>query len=134
MGSSLNSFSLGRLIGEEERLCRLVDGASFFGVLTSSVFIVSPPRRLMECTSFSSRTVPFRLTFFGFEAKDIVGTDRTDCDLAIEHIKTNPHIDKLPMDLQVSRADVDFSTSARDQGDEVQAFQSKEPGVKYDKI
>lgn len=40
-----------RLIGEEEWFCRLVDGAfceACFGVLISSVFMISSPRRSMD--------------------------------------------------------------------------------------
>ena len=91
MGSLSEASSFRRLIGEEEQLCWLVDGPSRFGVLTSSVLIVWAPRRLTECTSFNSCTVPFGLTFFGLEERDMV---ETDCDVAVELFKTNLLIDR----------------------------------------
>jgi len=93
MGSLSEASSFRRLIGEEEQLCWLVDidRPSRFGVLTSSVLIVWAPRRLTECTSFNSCTVPFGLTFFGLEERDIV---ETDCDVAVELFKTNLLIDR----------------------------------------
>jgi len=91
MGSLSEASSFRRLIGEEEWLCWPVDdGPPCFGVLTSSVFIVWAPRRLTECTSFNSRTVPFGLTFFGLEDRDIV---EIDCDVAVEHFASNLLID-----------------------------------------
>lgn len=59
-----------RLVGEEDEDLFF---ELFLGVSTSSVVIISDPRRLVECTSFSSRTLPFGLTFFAFELNDIVG-------------------------------------------------------------
>ena len=75
LASVLKASSFKRLIGEEEPLYQLVDAVFFFGVLTSSDFRISAPRRLMEWTSLSSRTVPFGLTFLALEEWDIVGAD-----------------------------------------------------------
>lgn len=69
--------SFGRFVGEEVWFSRLDEDArwdSRRGVLTSSVFNVSAPRRLTDCTILSSRTVPLAFTFLDLEAKDIMGS------------------------------------------------------------
>ena len=43
------------------------------GVLTSSAVNVSTPCHVTDCTILSSQMVAFCLTFFDFEARDIVG-------------------------------------------------------------
>src|ERR1700728_2058895 len=71
IGSWTAESTLRRLTGEEDRL---FEATFFFGVLTSSVLMISAPLRLTEWTSFSSRTWPFGTIFFGFDDVDIVGT------------------------------------------------------------
>lgn len=74
MGSPSTSSILARLLGEEEG-CWLDDAfcEPWRGVLTSSVFRLSVPRRVTVCTSLSSRTLPFGTIFLGLEERDIVG-------------------------------------------------------------
>jgi hypothetical protein len=70
---SKDSSSFRRFTGEEELNCRLVDCAFIElrrGVLISSVFRISFPRRVTDWTSLCSLTMPFGLTFFAFEDSD----------------------------------------------------------------
>jgi hypothetical protein len=82
------------LTGEEDEF--LEDAEFFFGVLTSSVLMVSAPLRLIECTSFSSRTWPFGTIFFGFDDVDMVGMSQTkkrkSGDFRINHVTVTPFI------------------------------------------
>jgi len=80
---------------EEEWFCLLVDEVlcrSRLGVVTSSVLMVAAPRRLIECTSFRSHAVPFRLTFFGLEAKDMAVNGKVRQDVGIKG-PSDPHIE-----------------------------------------
>ena len=77
MGSPSKPESFRRFLGEEVWFGWLDLGAfpvSRQGVVTSSAFNVSAPRRLTDCTIFSSRTAPFAFTFRGLEERDIVRT------------------------------------------------------------
>jgi hypothetical protein len=70
MGSESKVSIFGRFVGDEE----VAFPEPCHGALSSSAFMVSDPKRLIDWTSLSSRTVPFGLIFFGFEETDMVGT------------------------------------------------------------
>jgi hypothetical protein len=64
-------------MGEDDAFVRR-DEDSFWlsrrGVLTSSSFKVSLPRRVTDCATLNSRTEPFGLTILACENRDIVWT------------------------------------------------------------
>ena len=98
MGSTLKSCCFGRLKGEEDWSCLLVDSVVCWprlGVLTSSVFRVSDPQWLIVWTSFNLSKVPFGITFFGLEENDILARGKVWQHLGIEGW-INPHMEKKP--------------------------------------
>ena len=113
MGSASKLPSFGRLRGEEVWFRWLVDGVLCEpgrGVSTSSALRASRPRRLTVCTSFSSRTVPFGLIFFGLDEWDMVGR----CQIFRFGISTiSPHLEKNP--LKGNRIGAGFSISEKGQ-------------------
>ena len=68
------------MAGEEDWV-RVLDEDAFWlsrrGSWTSSVVNVSSPRRVTECTIFSSRTIRFGFTFLACETWDIVGAGKS---------------------------------------------------------
>ena len=64
-------------MGEDDSFLRQDEDAFWLsrrGVLTSSSFKASLPRRMTDCTILNSHTEPFSLTILACEKRDIVWT------------------------------------------------------------